>query len=63
VESSGHVIRVDGLKLNPDHIEAVKKFKSPHDISTVELASWYRQFVPNFTKIAGSHEMTKKNHF
>ena len=35
VEYLGHVIIAQGLKLNPDHIEAVKQYKVPRDIHTV----------------------------
>jgi len=65
VEYLGHVITVDGLKPNPDRIEAVKKFRVPQDLTTIRqflgLASFYRRFVPNFARIANPlHELTRK---
>ena len=35
VEYLGHVITAEGLKPNPDCIEAVKQYKAPHDVHTV----------------------------
>ena len=65
VEYLGHVITAQGLKPNPDRIEAVKQYKVPRDIHTVRqflgLASFYRRFVPGFARIASPlHELTKK---
>ena len=65
VEYLGHIVTAEGLKPNPEHIEAVKQFKEPHDPLTVRqflgLASFYRRFVPGFARIASPlHELTKK---
>ena len=65
VEYLGHIITAQGLKPNPDRIEAVKQYKVPHDVHTVRqflgLTSFYRRFVPGFAQIASPlHELTKK---
>lgn len=52
----GHVITEEGVKPNPGKVEAVTKFptpKCPKDIkSFLGLVSYYRRFIPNFSKIA-----------
>lgn len=52
----GHVITEEGVKPNPEKIEAVTKFptpKCPKDIkSFLGLVSYYRRFIPEFSKIA-----------
>ncbi|XP_041987906.1 uncharacterized protein LOC121739485 [Aricia agestis] len=54
----GHTIGEDGVRPNPKITEAVTKFptpKSPKDIkSFLGLVSYYRRFIPNFSKIAKS---------
>ena len=65
VEYLGHVIIAEGLKPNLDCIEAVKQYKAPHDIHTInqflELTSFYRRFVPGFARLASLlHESTRK---
>ena len=61
----GHIITAEGLKPNPDRVDAVRLFSVPTDLSTFRqflgLASFYRKFVPNFACIASPlHELTKK---
>ena len=52
----GHVIGRDDIKVNPDKIEKVKNFPVPVDKtglqSFIGLASYYRKFIPEFSKIA-----------
>ena len=52
----GHVITEEGVKPNPDKIKAVTQFStpsSPKDIkSFLGLVSYYRRFIPDFSKIA-----------
>ncbi|XP_062526266.1 uncharacterized protein LOC134199436 [Bombyx mori] len=52
----GHIINEEGVKPNPDKIQAVAKFptpKSPKDIkSFLGLVSYYRRFIPDFSKLA-----------
>lgn len=52
----GHVITENGVKPNPEKTKAVTEFptpKSPKDIkSFLGLVSYYRRFIPDFSKIA-----------
>lgn len=55
-----------GVWTDPKKIEAVKQFPTPQDIKTLRsflgLASYYRKFVPDFTKVAGPlHALTRKD--
>lgn len=51
----GHVITSQGVKPNPDKIEAIKKFPiptTPKEIkSFLGLVGYYRKFIQNFAKI------------
>ena len=53
----GHPISADGILPNPGKVEAVRSFKNPTGVKEVReilgLAGYYRQFVPNFAKVAG----------
>ena len=54
----GHVITEDGVKPNPEKIKAVQNFpipKCPKDIkSFLGLVSYYRRFMPEFSKTSKS---------
>ena len=54
----GHVITEDGVKPNPEKIKAVQQFpipKCPKDIkSFLGLVSYYRRFMPEFSKTSNS---------
>ena len=56
VKFLGHVVSKDGVKPNPDKIEAIVKMKPPIDITGLRrflgLTSYYRKFVRNYSKIA-----------
>ena len=65
VEYLDHIIAAEGLKPNPERVEAVKQFKEPYNLLTVHqflgLTSFYRRFVPAFAQITSPlHELTKK---
>ncbi|XP_047025498.1 uncharacterized protein LOC124634121, partial [Helicoverpa zea] len=52
----GHLINNDGVQPNPEKIKAITEFpipKSPKDIkSFLGLVSYYRRFIPDFSKLA-----------
>ena len=55
----------DRLKVEPSKIEAIEKIAEPKNVKELQsflgLASYYRRFVPNFSKIAEpSYCLTKK---
>ena len=56
VDYLGHVLMPEGLKVNARLVEVVTNFPQPQSVSEVrrflELASYYWQFVPQFSKIA-----------
>ena len=61
----GHVVSKDGITPDPEKIDAVKSWPVPRNLSDVQsflgFASYYRKFVPNFSKIAHPLiELTKK---
>ncbi|PIK56258.1 hypothetical protein BSL78_06841 [Apostichopus japonicus] len=57
VKYLGHRITKDGVKADPDKIEAVKNWPTPKFVkelrSFLGFCSFYRRFVQNFSKIAG----------
>lgn len=62
----GHVISREGIHTDPDKIRAVKEYAPPTTIKEIRrfigFASWYRRFVPNFSKIViPLTHLTKKN--
>ena len=53
------------MRTDPKKLVAVRQFPTPTDVKTLRsflgLASYYRRFVPGFSKIAGPlHALTKK---
>ena len=65
VEYLGHLITPQGLKTNSRLTEAVMKFPRPQNTAEVRqflgLCSYYRHFVPQFSKIAHSLQaLTRK---
>ena len=62
----GHVISADGISPDPAKTEKVRDFPVPSDVGGVRqflgLASYYRRFVPSFSKIAAPlNALTKKS--
>lgn len=62
----GHVISEKGVATDPAKIEAVTSWPTPTSLTEVRaftgLASYYRRFIKDFSKIAAPlHAMTKKN--
>ena len=61
----GHVISEDGISADPQKTKAVADWPVPRTVKEVRgflgLASYYRKFVPNFSRIAGPlHALTAK---
>ena len=52
----GHIVSAKGIKPNPALIQAVERFPTPHDITTVRrflgLTGYYRKFIEGFAAIA-----------
>jgi len=57
VEYLGHIISEQGVAADPLKIEAVRQFPIPTDLKSLRsflgLASYYRRFIPNFSRVAG----------
>lgn len=51
----GHIISSEGVKPNPEKVQAVKEFPIPKSCKDIKsflgLAGYYRRFIPNFSKI------------
>lgn len=65
VEHLGHLLTPNGLQPTAKHVTAVKEFPVPQNVREVRqfvgLASYYRRFVPGFSKIAEAiYALTKK---
>ena len=52
----GHIVSIEGLKVDPAKIEAIVNWKPPRNVTKVRsfmgLAVYYRIFVNNFSVIA-----------
>ena len=66
MEYLGHVISEEGISPNPDKVKAVCEFPVPTSVKGVRqflgMASYYRQFMPKFAKIAAPlHALTRES--
>ena len=52
----GHIVRKEGLQIDPEKVDVVKRFPIPENQTDVKsflgLTSFYRRYVSNFTTIA-----------
>ncbi len=60
----GHVVTTQGIKADPNKIEAIRSYPVPTNLKEVQrflgLAGWYHRFVPNFSQIAEPINALKK---
>lgn len=65
VKYLGHIITSEGIKPDPEKIDAISKIRSPHNVkelqSFLQTGSWFRRFIPNFAAVARPlSDLTKK---
>lgn len=63
----GHVITPDGVSPDPEKVSAVLNMLEPSNLkhlrTFLQTCSWFRKFIPNFSKIAEPlTRLTKKNY-
>jgi hypothetical protein len=51
----GHIISAEGIAVDPSKVQEELDWKSPKSVTQIrsflELAGYYRRFIPNFSKI------------
>jgi hypothetical protein len=56
----GHIISKEGIAIDPENIEAIKRWKTPKNVTKVRsfmgLDGYYKRFIAGFSKI--SHPIT-----
>jgi hypothetical protein len=52
----GHIISAEGIVVDPSKVQEVLDWKSPRSVTQIRsflgFVGYYRQFIPNFSKIA-----------
>ena len=66
VEYLGHVVSAEGIHTDPRKLQAVRNYPAPMDLKSLRsflgLCSYYRRFVPGFSKVAAPlHALTRKD--
>lgn len=66
VECLGHIISGEGIKPNPSKVQDIQNKKEPRNVKDIRsflgMASYYRRFVDNFSKVAKPiTDLTKKD--
>ena len=56
VTFQGHIVTVEGVKVDPKKVNAVSEWKQPTNVTKVHsflgLAGYYQRFIEGFLKIA-----------
>lgn len=62
----GHVVNRQGIQTDPEKIEALLQVEQPTSVKAVRrflgMASWYRKFIPQFSRIAAPLTLLLQKH-